>query len=572
MRGRSSRRLLSFLREQLVERPRVEHVGRGRPATPRGRDREQHVPEPAHRVRVGRAGDARRPPGSPRARARRCRSMRSGRPFVSIAVPVARQAAKTASRSTAFGGRWLRMRPCGWLIDVHRRVLDRRQSAPRQLLARLRAVRHARYACTQSSPARTSSGRSSEPSARMSHSLPRRTRNGASASFTAAISSAWRRSPSRVEARHDADVLRVVADRDVVVAERARRLAHLEHATPSRPTTSCARAGRRGSPRARPAAAARRRTAPRAAPAAGRHVRAPVNRRLVWRLGQLAECRDVRRRCRSPAPARSRSARPATATASIGTPSTVTPTARRSGSRSSTATISGSAAKRSSTSPGRAVATTTASRSDRSHQRRGSPAATPPSAAAIPPASARARFRISPWRGAARTSASARGDLRLGRRPDSRHGAQPPGRRSLPELVGRADAERAPEVDHPLRPEADEAAEPDQLRLHLVLQLVDLGQPAGLDELLQARLDRGADAAQLAHPAQPHELRDGRRGRAHELGRAPVGTHAVAVRTREIEQPRERLQPLGDHGVVGAWVTAVVSISDADRRRPVPRQ
>src|SRR6478752_3950243 len=64
---------------------------------------------------------------------------------------------------------------------------------------------------------------------------------------------------------------------------------------------------------------------------------------------------------------------------SIGTPSIVSP--RILGS--TTATICGSAAKRSSTGAGSAAAQTTASRSQESRQRRGSPAGSPPSASAI---------------------------------------------------------------------------------------------------------------------------------------------------------------------------------------------
>src|SRR5690348_4828260 len=72
-------------------------------------------------------------------------------------------------------------------------------------------------------------------------------------------------------------------------------------------------------------------------------------------------------------------------TRSTGTPSTVNPRAR-----SITATICGSASNRASTAAGSADAQTTASRSQESRQRRGSPAIEPSSAAAMSPTSARA--------------------------------------------------------------------------------------------------------------------------------------------------------------------------------------
>ena len=59
--------------------------------------------------------------------------------------------------------------------------------------------------------------------------MPRRTRNGASASFAAAISSPWRRIVVGVEPRDDAHGPRVVADREVLVAALAGGLRHLEH-------------------------------------------------------------------------------------------------------------------------------------------------------------------------------------------------------------------------------------------------------------------------------------------------------------------------------------------------------
>src|SRR4029079_15571843 len=103
-----------------------------------------------------------------------------------------------------------------------------------------------------------------------------------------------------------------------------------------------------------------------------------------------------------------------------------------------------------------------------------------------------------------------------------------------------------PELHHPLWPEADQAPEPDELRAHLALELVDLGEAPCLHELLQARLDRRPDAAPFAHPAPANEVCHRRGCPADELGCAPVGTDAEAVRTGEIEQCSQGLEALGD--------------------------
>ena len=121
--------------EHLVERPRVEDVLRPRAAAPGRRDRQLHVPEAARRVRVGVQTMV-----TPASRAMRTcssrRSSRSGSPFTSTARPCSASRSKTASRSTAFGGRRLISRPVGWLraADVGR--VERREHALRQLLAR----------------------------------------------------------------------------------------------------------------------------------------------------------------------------------------------------------------------------------------------------------------------------------------------------------------------------------------------------------------------------------------------------------------------------------------------------
>ena len=113
---------------------------------------------------------------------------------------------------------WLRQRTAGW------RIASTTFRVSRSASSRCPACSDS---CTQSSSASTSSGRSSVPSRRMSHSVPRSTRNGASRSFTAAISSAWRRNASASSPGTTLHVRRVVADRDVLVAEVARGERHL---------------------------------------------------------------------------------------------------------------------------------------------------------------------------------------------------------------------------------------------------------------------------------------------------------------------------------------------------------
>ena len=99
-------------------------------------------------------------------------------------------------------------------------------------------------------------------------------------------------------------------------------------------------------------------------------------------------------------------------------------------------------------------------------------------------------------------------------------------------------------------PEPEVAAEADELGRELALELRQLGDLARLDELAQPRLDPRADPAQLAHPPGPHQLGDRHRRAADRLGGAAVGARRVRVRVGELEQRRERLQAVGDPGVV----------------------
>jgi hypothetical protein len=106
------------------------------------------------------------------------------------------------------------------------------------------------------------------------------------------------------------------------------------------------------------------------------------------------------------------------------------------------------------------------------------------------------------------------------------------------------------ELPYPLRREPEQARHADELRQRLRLELVELRDPARLDELPQARLDPGADPRQLAGAPCRHERGHvGGRG-ADQLGGATVRAHGVVARSVQVEQRGERLQAVGESGVV----------------------
>ena len=235
-------------------------------------------------------------------------------------------------------------------------------------------------------------------------------------------------------------------------------------------------------------------------------------------------------------------------TSSTGTPSTVTPSVRPS-PRSTTATICGKASKRSRT---RAVA----GNHDGEPFRGIAPAAR---VAGRNPAE-RLGDRLDQRPAAVEQERLRGGRLHLARqsgaqlalrlRPDARHLLQAPGLGRLPQLSERAHAEHSADLQHPLDRDAEEAPEPGELGRHLALELLQLCDLARLDELLQPPLDPRADPAQFADAALPNELRDRRRRRADQVGRAPVGPRRVRPGTRQLEQRGELVEPRGDLGIV----------------------
>ena len=140
--------------------------------------------------------------------------------------------------------------------------------------------------------------------------------------------------------------------------------------------------------------------------------------------------------------------------------------------------------------------------------------------------------------------------LGLGLGADAGHGAEAAFGGGLAQLFGGADAEGARDLDRAPRAEPEVAAEADEVGGELALELGELGDLAGVDELAQARLDAGADAAQVAHAPGLDEL--GHRGRhvANRLGGAPVGAGGVGVGLGKLKQRREGVQAVGDLRVV----------------------
>ena len=85
------------------------------------------------------------------------------------------------------------------------------------------------------------------------------------------------------------------------------------------------------------------------------------------------------------------------------------------------------------------------------------------------------------------------------------------------------------------------------------LELAQLGDVPGVDELAQPRLDAGTDAAQVAHAAGAHELLDRCRRRPDQLGGAAVRAGAVVTGAGELEQCGVLVEARGDRRVVHGY-------------------
>jgi hypothetical protein len=156
------------------------------------------------------------------------RSIWSGRPFVSTAVPVSAHAANTVSRSTAFGGRWLMIPALRMADRPQGRMVHRLERALRQLVSRLPLPRvHRRLhplELIEDVVRQVERAVGEDVALAAAQHAERReliVRGGDLFGLTAKVVG--------VEAGDDPNVTRVVADRDVLIPERACRFGHFEH-------------------------------------------------------------------------------------------------------------------------------------------------------------------------------------------------------------------------------------------------------------------------------------------------------------------------------------------------------
>ena len=215
--------------QQVVGRPRLTIRSAGTPAATALRQ-----PRPSQSSWPGAWASVSMAKEQPSSTAWRRRSSggswRSGRELISTAVPVRAQAANTASASKVDCGRprpvmrrpvqWPRMSVCGLSMAASMRA--------GHLAARPCAASSARWPRRRRARPSRSRSRSSEPSSRMSTSMPVRMRNGASCSFSSASTSSCATQALLVEAVRHREAGAVVGEHEVLAAEGAGRLGHLE--------------------------------------------------------------------------------------------------------------------------------------------------------------------------------------------------------------------------------------------------------------------------------------------------------------------------------------------------------
>ena len=366
-----------------------------------------------------------------------------------------------------------------------------------------------------------------------------------------------------VEAGHDPDVRRVIADREVLVASLPRSGAHLVH---GRAAVRPGRVGMQVSADLVQFHECRRlRFDAGAADLGGGHGR-PSRRYMVSSSGASGSAPRAAM-CSGGPVARTRavpSSEAGAVTSSIGIPSAVIPV-----SGSSSATISGRAAKRSRMRSGSSEATTTARRFGSSVQRRASPAGIPPSAAATCSVTARARGSRRP---------GALGPLSRSSAETIRASVAAPipgtsSRRPLAAAARNSGDGRDPECgrdgDGALRSDAQHATERRKLERRRPPQLRELGNVAGLDQLEKARFDARADALQLPDAAGAHECSDVDRRSTHAFGGTTVRAGTVVAGIGKLEQRREFIQPGRDAFVADLFALAhLCRVSGACDRLP----
>ena len=392
-------------------------------------------------------------------------------------------------------------------------------------------------AWTQSSSARTSSGRSSRPSGRMSHSMPRRTRNGASVALAAAISSAWRRTSSAVSPGRRRP--RACGRRSRGTRSRGRGpRGPSPRRSRARRTTSCGCAGRRGCRRARAAAAACA-VGHRASRSSGGHHGSPSARKTASSSGASGSGRGRRPR----RPRRSRATRAVPNRSGRGDdeldrhaldreadrPALLLPTAAR---RSAAArrTASGRAAGRP-----RRTRPQGARTSPASVARRRPPS--PPSACRDRPDEFARAVEQEPLPRPRLLRAGERFEQpRLGLRPDAARGPQAAGERRVAKLARGPHVERAGELERPLRAQPEVAAEARRgpARARARARRARRSRPSRRARAASPRCSTRSRAARRTRP-DAHQVRDRHRRAADRLGGAPVRARAVGVRLGELE-------------------------------------
>ena len=112
------------------------------------------------------------------------------------------------------------------------------------------------------------------------------------------------------------------------------------------------------------------------------------------------------------------------------------------------------------------------------------------------------------------------------------------------------DSQCSRQLDRAFRTQPEVAAEADEIRRKLALELCELPDLPGLHELPQPGLDARADAAQVAYVARRDQLGDRHREAADGLRRPPIGARGVWVGVAEVEQRREGVEPVGNLAIV----------------------
>ena len=116
-------------------------------------------------------------------------------------------------------------------------------------------------------------------------------------------------------------------------------------------------------------------------------------------------------------------------------------------------------------------------------------------------------------------------DLRFGDGPNARNLTKAAALRGLHKLVHRPQIKMARDMNCPLRGEAEHAPESDESRIELRLEIAELRDLAGLDQLAQLRLDSRANAAHVAYTTRADKLCDRCWRGANELCGPQVRAH-----------------------------------------------